>query len=336
MRYTLKEIAQLINGRLYGPPELVITGINSPDLAKETDICIIYDEKFLELAKGHNVGAVVIKEGLTIDKPHIVVDDPRAVMPTLLNLFVKKKELRGIDNTAIIGNNCTIPESCFVGPYVVIGDNVKLGERVVIMAGSKIGDEVIIGDDSVVGYNVVVEDRTIIGKRVKIQPGAVIGKEGFGFYRSKDGYIRIPHLGNVIVEDDVEIGANSIVDRATLGSTVIKKGTKIDSLVLVAHNVKIGEDTAIAGQTGIAGSSEIGNRCMLGGQVGIVDHVKIGDDSIILAQAGVIGDIPSNSIFSGTPARPHRDWLKAQAILLRLPRIIKRLKLKDETDNDKE
>lgn len=336
MRYTLGEIAQLINGRLHGPPELVITGINSPELAGETDICIVYDERFLELVKGHNVGAVIIKEGLTIDKPHIVVDDPRAVMPTLLNLFVKKREVRGIDKTAIIGDNCTIPENCFIGPYVVIGDNVKLGERVTIMAGSKIGDEVIIGDDSVIGYNVVIEDRTIIGKRVKIQPGAVIGKEGFGFYRGKDGYVRIPHLGNVILEDDVEIGANSIVDRATLGSTVIKKGTKIDSLVLVAHNVKIGEDTAIAGQTGIAGSSEIGNRCMVGGQVGIVDHVKIGDNSVLLAHAGVIGDIPPNSTFSGIPARPHQEWLKAQAILLRLPRIIKRLKLKDETDNDKE
>lgn len=336
MRYTLEEIAQLINGKLFGPSNLIITGINSPELAKETDICIIYDENFIELIRERNVGAVVIKEGLSIDKPHIVVPDPRAIMPTLLNLFVKKKELQGVDNTAIIGNNCTIPESCFIGPYVVIGDNVKLGERVIIMAGSKIGDEVTIGDDSFIGYNVIIDERTIIGKRVKIQHGAVIGKEGFGFYRGKDGYVRIPHLGNVVIEDDVEIGANSIVDRATLGSTVIKKGTKIDSLVLIAHNVKIGEDTAIAGQTGIAGSSEIGNRCMLGGQVGIADHLKVGDNTIIFAQSGVISNLPSNSIVSGTPARAHREWLKAQAILLKLPKIIRQLGVKDVADNNKE
>lgn len=336
MKYTLEEIAQLIKGRLFGPPQLIITGVNSPELAKETDICIIYDERFIELVKDRNVGAVVIKEGLSIDKPHIVVSDPRAIMPILLNLFVKKRELRGIDKTAIVGNNCNIPETCFIGPYVVIGDNVRLGERVIIMAGSKIGDEVVIGDDSLIGYNVVVEERTVIGKRVKIQHGAVIGKEGFGFYRGKDGYVRIPHLGNVVIEDDVEIGANSVVDRATLGSTVIKRGTKIDSLVLIAHNVDIGEDTAIAGQTGIAGSSKIGNRCMLGGQVGITDHVKVGDDTIIFAKSGVIGDIPSNSIVSGTPARPHKEWLRAQAILLKLPRIIKQLGMKDVANDDKE
>lgn len=336
MRYTLEEIAQLIEGKLYGPPQLVITGVNSPELAKETDICIIYDERNIELIKDRNIGAVVIKEGLSVNKPHIVVSDPRAIMPTLLNLFVKKKELRGIDKTAIIGNNCNIPETCFIGPYVVIGDNVKLGERVTIMSGSKIGDEVTIGDDSIIGYNVIIEDGTVIGKRVKIQHGAVIGKEGFGFYRGKGGYVRIPHLGNVIIQDDVEIGANSVVDRATLGSTVIKRGTKIDSLVLIAHNVKIGEDTAIAGQSGIAGSSEIGARCMIGGQVGIADHLRIGDDTIIFAKSGVIGDLPSNSIVSGTPARSHREWLKAQAILLRLPKIIRRLGMRDVADNDKE
>ncbi|MCX7795653.1 MAG: UDP-3-O-(3-hydroxymyristoyl)glucosamine N-acyltransferase [bacterium] len=335
MRYTLEEIAQLIRGSLYGPPNLVITGVNSPELAKETDICVIYDDRLIDLVKDRNIGAVVVKEGLSIDKPYIVVSDPKAIMPVLLGLFLKKKILQGIDRTAIIGNNCNISETCFIGPYVVIGDNVKLGERVTIMAGSKIGDEVVIGDDSFIGYNVIVEEKTIIGKRVKIQHGAIIGKEGFGFYRSKDGYIRIPHLGNVVIEDDVEIGANSIVDRATLGSTVIKRGTKIDSLVLIAHNVKIGEDTAIAGQTGIAGSSEIGARCMIGGQVGITDHLRVGDNSVIFAKSGVIGDLPSNSIVSGTPARSHREWLKAQAILLKLPKIIKQLRMKDVADNDK-
>ena len=336
MNYKLEEIARFINGKLFGPPDMVITGVNSPELAGEKEICIIYDEKFVDVIKNRNVGAVIIREGLKVDKPHIVVSDPRAIMPVILNLFAKKKELRGIDKSAIVGDNCTIPESCFIGPYVVIGDRVKLGERVIIMAGSKIGDEVIIGDDSFIGYNVIIDDGSIIGKRVKIQHGAVIGKEGFGFYRGQEGYIRIPHLGNVVIEDDVEIGANSVVDRATLGSTIIKKGTKIDSLVLVGHNVKVGEDTAIAGQSGVAGSSEVGNRCMIGGQVGIADHLKVGDNTIIFAKTGVIGDIPSNSVVSGIPARPHREWLKAQAILLKLPKIIRQLGIKDVADDSKE
>ncbi|MGC8972415.1 MAG: UDP-3-O-(3-hydroxymyristoyl)glucosamine N-acyltransferase, partial [bacterium] len=187
-----------------------------------------------------------------------------------------------------------------------------------------------------IGYNVIIDDESIIGKRVKIQHGAVIGKEGFGFYRDRETYIRIPHLGNVIIEDDVEIGANSVVDRATLGSTIIKRGTKIDSLVIVAHNVKIGEDTVIAGQSGIAGSSEIGNGCMLGGQVGVADHIKIGNNTIIFAKTGVIGDIPSNSVVSGIPARPHKEWLRAQAILLKLPKIIRQLEIKDVADDSKE
>jgi len=336
MNYKLEEIARFINGKLFGPPDMVITGVNSPELAGEKEICIIYDEKFVDVIKNRNVGAVIIREGLKVDKPHIVVSDPRAIMPVILNLFAKKKELRGIDKSAIVGDNCTIPESCFIGPYVVIGDRVKLGERVIIMAGSKIGDGVIIGDDSFIGYNVIIDDSSIIGKRVKIQHGAVIGKEGFGFYRGQEGYIRIPHLGNVVIEDDVEIGANSVVDRATLGSTIIKKGTKIDSLVLVGHNVKVGEDTAIAGQSGVAGSSEVGNRCMIGGQVGIADHLKVGDNTIIFAKTGVIGDIPSNSVVSGIPARPHREWLKAQAILLKLPKIIRQLGIKDVADDSKE
>ncbi len=336
MNYKLEEIARFINGKLFGPPDMVITGVNSPELAGEKEICIIYDEKFVDVIKNRNVGAVIIREGLKVDKPHIVVSDPRAIMPVILNLFAKKKELRGIDKSAIVGDNCTIPESCFIGPYVVIGDRVKLGERVIIMAGSKIGDEVIIGDDSFIGYNVIIDDSSVIGKRVKIQHGAVIGKEGFGFYRGQEGYIRIPHLGNVVIEDDVEIGANSVVDRATLGSTIIKKGTKIDSLVLVGHNVKVGEDTAIAGQSGVAGSSEVGNRCMIGGQVGIADHLKVGDNTIIFAKTGVIGDIPSNSVVSGIPARPHREWLKAQAILLKLPKIIRQLGIKDVADDSKE
>lgn len=336
MNYKLEEIARFIDGKLFGPPDLIITGVNAPELAGEKEICIIYDEKFIDVIKNRDVGAVIIREGLKVDKPHIVVSDPRAIMPVVLNLFVKKKELRGIDKSAIIGSNCTIPESCFIGPYVVIGDRVKLGERVTIMAGSKIGEGVIIGDDSFIGYNVIVDDGSVIGKRVKIQHGAVIGKEGFGFYRGQKGYIRIPHLGSVIIEDDVEIGANSVVDRATLGTTIIKKGTKIDSLVLVGHNVKIGEDTAIAGQSGIAGSSEVGDRCMIGGQVGIADHLKIGDNTIIFAKTGVIGDIPSNSVVSGTPARPHREWLRAQAILLKLPKIIRQLGIKDVADDSKE
>jgi len=332
MSYRLKEIAKEIDGKLFGPPELEVFGINTPTLAKNTDICIVFTEDLLEPAEKGDACAIVLKEGLIAHKPYILVKDPRAIMPRLLKLFEKKREYAGVHKTAVIGENTFIPGSCYIGPYVIIGNNVRLGEEVIIMAGSKIGDDVTIGDNSILGYNVVIEDNTIIGKRVKVHAGSVIGKEGFGFYKDINRYIRIPHLGNVIIEDDVEVGANCVIDRATLGSTIIKRGTKIDSLVLIAHNVRIGEDVAIAGQTGIAGSVEIGNRCMFGGQVGIADHIKVGEGTVAMAQTGVIGDIPPRSIISGTPARPHREWLKAQAALLKLPELIRRLK-KDEADN---
>jgi len=334
MSYKLKEIADEINGILFGPPEFEVSGINTPNLAKNTDICIVFEPKFLSIAEKGDAGAIILKEGLTTFKPYMSVKNPRAIMPKLLKLFEEKKKYKGIHMTAIIGENCTIPKSCYIGPYVVIGDNARLGERVVVMAGVKIGDNVTIGDDSIIGYNVIIDSYSIIGKRVKIQAGSVIGKEGFGFQKDGNHYIRIPHLGNIIIEDDVEIGANCVIDRATLGSTIVKRGTKIDSLVIVAHNVKIGEDVAIAGQTGIAGSVEIGNRCMFGGQVGVADHIKVGDETVAMAQTGVIGDIPPKSVISGTPARPHKEWLKAQATLLRLPDLIKRFKKGNgETDN---
>lgn len=332
MSYKLKEIADEINGVLFGPPELEISGISTPNLAKKTDICIVFEPKFLNIAEEGDARAIILKEGLTTYKPYISVKDPRAIMPKLLSLFEGKKEHIGIHNTAIIGEDSITPDSCYIGPYVVIGDNVNLGERVVVMAGAKISDNVTIGDDSIISYNVVIERNTIIGKGVKIHAGSVIGKEGFGFYRDGNHYIRIPHLGSVIIEDDVEIGANCVIDRATLGSTIVKRGTKIDSLVLIAHNVKIGEDVAIAGQTGIAGSVEIGNRCMFGGQVGITDHVKVGDEVIAMAQTGIIGNIPPKSTISGTPARAHKEWLRAQATLLKLPDLIRRLK-RDAADN---
>jgi len=333
MRYTLEEIAKRINGKLFGPPDLVIEGINTPELAGKNEMCVVFDEDLISAAENGSAGAVVIRDKLSVAKPYITVEDPRSVLPCLLQLFLERRELAGIHDTVITGANCTISNNCYIGPYVVMGDNVKIGERVNIMAGARIGSNVVIGEETFIGYNVVIEDRSTIGKRVKIQHGAIIGKEGFGFQKRGDTYIRIPHLGNVVIEDDVEIGANSIVDRSTLGSTIIKKGSKIDSLVLVAHNVRIGENTVIAGQTGIAGSCLIGDRCMFGGQVGIADHVKIGDNTVIFAQSGVISDIPPNSIMSGTPARPHREWLRAQALLLRLPKILRRLGLKDVSDN---
>lgn len=333
MRYTLKEISERIGGKLLGPPELTIEGVNTPELARENEICLVFDEKLISIVEGGRAGAVIIKDGLSIAKPYIAVENPRSILITLLQLFEKKQEFTGIHHTVIVGNNCDISNSCYLGPYVVIGDNVRIGEKVTIMSGAKIGNDVVIGDETFIGYNVIIEDRSIIGRRVKIHHGAVIGKEGFGFQKEGNIYMRIPHLGNVIIEDDVEIGANSVVDRATLGSTIIKRGSKIDNLVLIAHNVKIGEDTAIAGQTGIAGSSIIGDRCMLGGQVGIIDHVKVGNDTIIFAQTGVIGDIPPNSVVSGTPARPHREWLKTQAILLKLPKLLKKIGLKDVSDD---
>jgi UDP-3-O-[3-hydroxymyristoyl] glucosamine N-acyltransferase len=212
-----------------------------------------------------------------------------------------------------------------IHPFVYVGDRSRIGSRVVLYPGVYIGEEVEIGEGTILYPNVVVMDHCRIGRRVIIHGGTVIGSDGFGFVPDKSGYVKIPQVGIVEIEDDVEIGANCAIDRAAMGKTLIQKGVKTDNLVQIAHNVVIGENTVLVAQVGIAGSTEIGRWVALGGQVGVVGHITIGDQARVGAQSGVGSDVKAGEILSGSPAFPHREWLKAQVVFPRLPEIKKNL-----------
>jgi UDP-3-O-[3-hydroxymyristoyl] glucosamine N-acyltransferase len=206
-----------------------------------------------------------------------------------------------------------------------VGEGCEIGDRAVLYPGVYLGESVQVGEESVLYPNVVIMDRCVVGKRVILHPGAVIGSDGFGFARDGAKFVKIPQVGIVVIEDDVEIGANCAVDRAAMGKTWIKRGVKTDNLIQIGHNVTVGEDTIIVAQVGIAGSTEIGNRVALGGQVGVVGHIKVGDGAMIGAQAGVGQDVAPGQILSGSPAFPHREWLRAQAAFQKLPEMKKAL-----------
>lgn len=250
--------------------------------------------------------------------------------------FPKKKRVVGIDLTAVIGENVCIGEDVSIGAHAIIEDSAEIGARSIIYPGVFIGEGVKVGDDVIIYPNAVLYEGTILGNRVIIHAGVVLGSDGFGFATVNGKHIKIPQVGNVVIEDDVEIGANTAIDRATTGVTKVCRGTKMDNLIQVGHNVIIGEDCLVVGQVGIAGSTHIGDRVILGGQAGIAGHLKIGDGSVVMAQTGVIGNLPENSQVFGTPDRPHKEKMRIEASLSRLPeliRIVRRLekKLEDES-----
>lgn len=322
----LKEIAEIIGGELRGE-NCWIERISDWKEAGESDLIFIFEEKDLFEAKKTKARALVIpKVEFLLDRPTIVVENPKLAMAKILKYFDWHSFPKEIHSTVILGENTRIEEKVGIGAYSVIGNNVKIGKGTKIGAGVVIGNNVIIGENCLIYPKVSIYDYCYIGNNVIIHSGCVIGSDGFGYVWDGKDHIKIPHIGKVVIEDNVEIGANCAIDRGTLGETRIGKGTKIDNLVTIAHNVKVGENCIIIGQSGIAGSSEIGNNVIIAGQSGISDHVKVGNRVIIMARAGVTKDIPDNSIVSGFPARPHREELKWQALLRRLPEIWEKIK----------
>jgi UDP-3-O-[3-hydroxymyristoyl] glucosamine N-acyltransferase len=262
-----------------------------------------------------------------MDLPVLRVKNPRLSFARAIELFyVRPYEPSGISDKASIGSKVLIGADPSILPYAVVDDNAELGDRVTIYPGVYIGKGSIIGSDSIIYANVSIGPGITIGSRVIIQAGAAIGGDGFGFVTEAGKHHKIPQVGGVIIEDDVEIGANSTVDRATLGNTVIKKGTKIDNLVQVAHNVTVGEHCILAGQVGISGSSTLGNYVVLGGQAGVADHISIGDQVMAGGGTAITQDVEAGQIIAGYYAMPIRDWLKVQAILPRLPELKKTLR----------
>lgn len=325
MKLTLREISVIIDGEIDGDPEIEISGISSIELSKEGEITFISHPRYMAKSIEIAASAVITTSEMKITgKPLIIVKNPYLAFIKLLNLFDPEEELKShVDETAIIGEGCQLGDDIFIGAQVYIGKNVKIGRKSVIFPQNYIGDNSVIGDECKIYPQVVIRDGVIIGNRVIIHSGTVVGSDGFGYIKEENKHVKIPQRGKVIIEDDVEIGAGVTIDRATIGQTVIKRGTKIDNLVQIAHNVTIGENCLIVAQVGISGSTSLGNNVTIAGQAGIVDHVNIGDNTIVGAKSGVSKDIPAGSIYLGIPARPINETKKVFAVLHKLPQLLR-------------
>ncbi len=332
--FRVDELAKQVGGDLVGNGSVEITGVASLADAGPTDVSFVASAKYADALAHTRAGAILSVDNVPeLAIPQILVSDPFLSINRLVDLFNPPDQLRpppGIDPQAKISGSAEIGAGVSIGPFVCIGAEASIGARTVLHPGVYVGEGVRLGVDVTVWPNVVIREGTSIGSRVIIHPGAVIGADGFGFARRNGHFFKIRHVGTVVMEDDVEIGANATIDRATFGRTLIRRGVRLDNQVHIGHNVEIGEDTVMAAQCGISGSTVIGRRVMMGGQVGMADHVKVGDDAILIGQAGVIGDIPAGTKVSGYPARPHGEVLRALAEMRALPRLKAKLRELEE------
>jgi UDP-3-O-[3-hydroxymyristoyl] glucosamine N-acyltransferase len=298
--------------------------------AKTGDITFVANPKYVRFLSETKASAVIIPMDIAepIDKPVIRSQNPYLAFMKVVSIFYPPKPLieTGIHPTAVVGEGTELGNELSIGAYVVIGRHCRIGDRTVIMPGAVLGDAVTVGTDSVVHANVCIREGVVIGNRVILHNGTVVGADGFGFAPEKGKYHKVPQVGTVVIEDDVEIGANTTIDRATLGETRIRQGAKLDNLIQIAHNCTIGENTVIAAQAGLSGSTHVGNGVRIGGQVGVAGHLDIGDFATLGAQAGVSRSVPSGTMVSGYPARPHREELRIEAVLHRLPELLKDIK----------
>ena len=333
MKFTLKEIARLIGGELVGDPDVAITGISGIKEAKEGDITFLANPKYSSLVETTKAAAIITsREPVETSKPLIRTDNPSIAFTKVVDLAAPddNKCPEGIHPTAVIHPGVHLAKGVAVGAYTVIEDGVGIGEGTVIYSGCYFGRRVKIGKNCLIYPHVSIRERVEIGNRVIIHSGAVIGSDGFGFAMVKGVQEKIPQIGTVSIEDDAEIGANVTIDRARFDKTVIGKGTKIDNLVQIAHNVITGENCVIVAQVGVSGSTVLGKGVILAGQAGIVGHVHIGDKAIVAAQAGVTKSIPAGTKVSGYPAKPHKAARRVNACLQRLPELYKRIKELEE------
>lgn len=327
---TAAGIAAAVGGRLVGDPEVRVAGIAPLDRAESGQLSFLASERYASAFAQSRAGVVLVSSELEnvpgAAPARIVVDKPHEALLSLIPRFYRPPaRTSGVHPTAQIGRGVRLGDDVAIGPFVVLGDGVVLGDRVTIDSHCHVGAGVRIADDSHLYPGVVVYSGSELGRRVILHSGVRVGSDGFGYVFREGRHQKIPHVGRCIIEDDVEIGANTTVDRGSIDDTVIGAGTKIDNLVQVAHNVRIGRLCLIMSQVGIAGSVRVEDGCILAGQAGIAGHRTIGKGATVAAQAGVFGDLPAGETWSGYPARPHKEALRAQAALFRLPKLMRRL-----------
>ena len=325
----VKEIAEKIGGKVEGDPEFVIESIAPIESASENDLTFLAEPKLAKKFAGKTFGCLVVskipeKIGA---KAYIVVSNVRSILPDLLQLFAKEEVPKpGISSYAYVDPAAEVHPTAVVMGFAFIDANAKIGAGTVVYPFVFIGQNASIGERCILYPHVFIGRDVVIGNRVIVHAGASIGADGFGFERTEKGYRKIPQIGTVIIEDDVEIGANTCIDRATLGETRVKKGTKIDNLVQIGHNSEIGRNVVIAGMSGVAGSTKVGDWAMIGGYVAIADHLNIGEGAILTGKTGVISDLEGGKIYSGFYARERTQFLRAYALMLKLPELVARIK----------
>lgn len=319
----LKDLAAKLGAELTGPADVDISGAAGVREAVEGQITFIVGKNFLkDLERSRASAALAPLDTPVMHLPLLRIKNPRLAFARTLGLFyVRPYQASGISERASIGANVVIGADPSIHPFAAVADDARIGDRVTLYPGVSLGRGSVVDDDSTIHANVSIGENIRIGKRVIIHAGTVLGSDGFGFVTDNGLHHKIPQVGGVIIEDDVEIGGNCTIDRATLGNTVIKKGAKIDNLVHVAHNVTIGEHCLLAGQVGIAGSSTLGNYVVLGGKVGVTDHVTVGDQVMAGGGSAITRDVEAGQVIAGYPAMPIREWLKVQAVLPKLPKL---------------
>ncbi|MEO8339089.1 MAG: UDP-3-O-(3-hydroxymyristoyl)glucosamine N-acyltransferase [Nitrospirota bacterium] len=329
---SLTQLHEVVGGEPVGSPHATVTSLASFEEAGPNDLTFLTGDRMLKTGRPIAAGILLAHRCLTeITNPHIVVANPTLAFAQVARaFFCPISPPRGIDATVVRGNDTHVGPNVSIWPGVTLGDRVTIGARVTLYPGVFIGSDTTIGDDTLLYPNVVVREGCTIGARVIVHSGTVVGSDGFGYVQDQGRHYKIPQLGGVTIEDDVELGANVTVDRATLGHTIIKQGTKIDNLVQIAHNVTIGAHSILVAQVGIAGSTRVGNHVMIGGQAGLADHLVIGDQVMIAARAGVNRSLEPNQVVSGAPVMPHEIWVKAQAVIPRLPELRQTIRTLEE------
>lgn len=331
--YTLQKLAEHVGGRVAGDSQMEIRGIQPFESAGPGDLTLAAQKKYQEHLDQTRASAVIVSPGVESDeKPLLQVERPKVAFARLLALFhPRPAAVTGISPQAHISESSRVFEDVTIHPFVFVGDEVVIEKEVTLFSGVHVGNHCVIGRGCVLHPNVTLYENVSLGERVILHSGTVIGADGFGYVFDGQTQVKIPQTGSVTIGDDVEIGANSCVDRAGFGVTVLERGVKLDNHVHIGHNCRIGENTVIAGQVGLSGSVEVGKNCTFAGHAGVVDHVKIGDQVTVMMKSAVSKDIPSQSVVSGQPAMEHRQWMKIEAATRRLPEIYREWKswLKD-------
>jgi len=331
MEFSAQQIAELLKGKVFGQSEIKVNTISKIEEGKPGSLSFLANPKYTKYIYDTKASVVIVNKDFIpereISATLIKVEDAYQAFASLLEIYQQYKENKtGIAKSSVVENSADLGENLYIGANVYIGNNSKIGDNCKIYPNTYIGDNVLIGEGTKIFSGVNIYSESIIGKECTFHAGVIIGSDGFGFAPQNNAeFKKVPQIGNVIIKDHVEIGANATIDRATMGSTIIQKGVKLDNLVQIAHNVEIGENTVIAALSGVSGSTKIGKNCMIGGQVGFAGHLTISDNVKVGAQSGVHKNLPEGAVVQGSPVVGYREWYRIASVLSKLPDMYRKI-----------